>query len=297
MFQRNFNSLLAGWLLAILPVFAAGCARHQSPDYSTNVSDIERLTSAVGGESAAATTVEVADPTGYATLKGRFRLSAPVTLPPIAVTKDPNVCGNTAPNMAVVTGPDNSLQFVLVYLATKINDVSDEKWVHPSYAETANATVDFDQKKCIFLSHVFGMRSTQKLNVLNSDTVGHNTAIKAFGFDTIIPAGGSTVVDSVKEIKEPASTSCAIHPWMSAYIMATPHPFIAVTDNNGEFEIKNVPAGVNLEFKVWHEKVRYVKNATVGGAPTTWPKGSLKVKLENDQVLELDAVLDATKFQ
>ena len=84
---------------------------------------------------------------------------------------------------------------------------------------------------------------------------------------------------------------------MSAFIMATPHPYIAVTDNNGAFEIKNVPAGVDLEFKVWQEKVRYVKNATVGGAPTTWPKGVMKVKLENDQVLEIDAVLDATKFQ
>jgi hypothetical protein len=141
------------------------------------------------------------------------------------------------------------------------------------------------------------MRSTQKLNVLNSDTVGHNTAIKAFGFDTIIPAGGSSIVDSVKEIKEPAPTACAIHPWMSAFIMATPHPYIAVTDNNGQFEIKNVPAGVNLEFKVWHEKVRYVKNATVGGAPTTWSKGIMKVNLEDGQVKEIDAELDATKFQ
>jgi hypothetical protein len=296
MFQRNFNSLPAGWILAILPVFVVGCARHQSPDYTTNASDISRLTSAVGGASAEATTAEVANPTGWATVKGRFRLSASVSLPPIVVTKDPNVCGTTAPNMAVVTGPDNSLQYVLVYLATKLPSL-DEPWVHPSYADTATATVEFDQKKCVFLSHVFGMRSTQKLNVLNSDTVGHNTAIKAFGFDTIIPAGGSSIVGSVKEIKEPAPTACAIHPWMSAFIMATPLPYIAVTDNNGQFEIKNVPAGVDLEFKVWHEKVRYVKNATVGGSPTTWPKGSLKVKLENDQVKEIDAELDATKFQ
>jgi len=296
MFQRNFNSLLAGWLLAILPVFVAGCARHQSPDYTTNATDISRLTSAVGGASAEAATTEVANPTGWATVKGRFRLSAPVTLPPITVTKDPNICGNTSPNMAVVTGPDNSLQYVLVYLATKLPSL-DEPWIHPSYADSAAATVNFDQKKCLFLSHVFGMRSTQKLNVLNSDTVGHNTAIKAFGFDTIIPAGGSAIVGSVKEIKEPAPTACAIHPWMSAFIMATPHPYIAVTDNNGEFEIKNVPAGVDLEFRIWHEQVKYVPSATVNNAPVSWPKGRMKVKLENDQTLELDAVLDAAKFQ
>jgi hypothetical protein len=296
MFQRNFNSLVAGWLLAILPVLATGCARHQSPDYSTSAADITRLASAAGGASAAAVVEEVANPTGWATVKGKFSLSGPVTLPPIVVTKDPNVCGNTSPNMSVVLGPGNSLQFVLIYLDTKLPTL-DDPWVHPSYAETATATVDFDQKQCIFLSHVFGMRSTQKLKVLNSDTVGHNTAIKAFGFDTIIPAGSSSMVDSVKAIKEPAPTACAIHPWMSAFIMATPHPYIAVTDENGEFEIKNVPAGVDLQFKIWQEKVRYVKSATVGGAPTTWPKGTMKVKLENDQVLEVDAVLDAASFQ
>lgn len=274
----------------------AGCARPQSPDYQTSAVDIKLISSAVGGSSAAAETAEVADPTGWGTIKGKFRLSGPVTLPPIAVTKDAPVCGNTAPNMAVVLGPDNALQFVLIYLATAL-PAQEEPWIHSSYADSATATVEFDQKKCIFLSHVFGMRSTQKLKVLNSDTVGHNTAIKAFGFDTIVPAGGSSIVDSVKPIKEPAATSCAIHPWMSAYIMATPHPYIAVTDEKGEFEIKNVPAGVDLEFKVWQEKVRYVKNATVGGSPTTWPKGVMKVKLENDQVLEIDAVLDAAKFQ
>ena len=265
-------------LLLTAASLLAGCARHQSPDYQTSASDIDRLSSAVGGASAEAVVKEVANPTGWATIKGKFRLSAPVTLPAITVTKDAQVCGTTAPNLAVVVGPDNALQYVLIYLATPIPS-QEEPWVHSSYADSAAATVDFDQKKCIFLSHVFGMRSTQKLNVLNSDTVGHNTAIKAFGFDTIIPAGGASMVDSVKPLKEPAPTSCAIHPWMSAFIMATPHPYIAVTDNNGQFEIKNVPAGVDLEFKVWQEKVRYVKNATVGGAPTTWPKGFMKVKL------------------
>jgi len=289
---RDRSIFLLLLAIALLP----GCARHQSPDYTTSASDIDRLAGAVGGASAVVETKEIADPTGWATIKGKFTLSGPVTLPPIAVTKDPGICGTTAPNMAVVTGPGNSLQYVLVYLATKLPSL-EEPWVHSSYADSATATVNFDQKKCIFLSHVLGMRSTQKLNVLNSDTVGHNTAIKAFGFDTIIAAGGSSLVESVKEIKEPAPTACAIHPWMSAYIMATPHPYIAVTDNNGEFEIKNVPAGVDLEFAIWHEQVKNVRGATVKGAPVTFPKGRWKIKLENDETRELDAVLDAAKFQ
>lgn len=283
-------------LLLLTAALLTGCPRYQPPGYSARVDDIKLISSAVGGASAEATAQEIADPTGWATLRGKFTMSGPVSLPPITVTKDANVCGATAPNPAVQLGPNNEVQFVLVYLSTKLPSL-DAPWVHPDYAATAADTVEFDQKKCIFLSHVFGMRSTQKLKVLNSDTVGHNTSIKAFGFDTIIAAGSSSIVDSVKELKEPGATSCAIHPWMSAYIMATPHPYIAVTNDKGEFEIKNVPAGVDLEFAIWQEQSKYVRAAVVNGTNTTLPKGRWKVKFENDETKELNVVLDATKFQ
>jgi hypothetical protein len=281
-------------LLAIT-LLLTGCPRQQPPEYQTRAGDIERISGAVGGASAEAAVKEVANPTGWATLRGKFTMSGPVALPPISVTKDQQICGNTAPNPAVQLGPNNEVQFVLIYI-DKLPALEDP-WVHPDYTATANDEVEFDQKKCIVLSHVLGMRSTQKLKVLNSDTVGHNTSIKAFGFDTIIAAGSSSIVDSVKAIKEPAGTSCAIHPWMSAYIMATPHPYIAVTDEKGEFEIKNIPAGVDLEFRIWQEQVKYVPGGTVGGAPVTWPKGRMKAKFENDETRVMEVVLDAAKFQ
>jgi hypothetical protein len=284
-------------VLLISLVAVVGCARPQPADYRASASDVDKLRAAMGGAAAAsAGPKELANPTGWATLKGRFRLSGPVSLAPIVVTKDQGVCGNTAPNQSLILGPDNAVQYVLIYLNTKLPALG-APWVHPDYAATANDTVEFDQKKCIFLSHVFPMRSTQKLNVVNSDVVGHNTNIKAFGYDTIIPAGSSNNGAAVKALSEPAPTSCAIHPWMAAYIMATPHPYIAVTDNNGEFEIKNVPAGVELEFRFWHEQTKYITNATDGGKPVTWPKGRKKLTLQNDAVETIDAVLDADKFK
>ena len=36
---------------------------------------------------------------------------------------------------------------------------------------------------------------------------------------------------------------CDVHPWMFAYIGVVDHPYFAVTDKDGNFTIKNVPAG------------------------------------------------------
>lgn len=199
-------------------------------------------------------------------------------------------------DLSAVIDANGNLKNVLVFLSSKIPAENQDKWIHVDYAATANSEVKFDQKQCIFLSHVLPMRSTQKLVVLNSDPIGHNTKIDAFNSNAIISPNSNDDKAGVKALKEPAPVSCSIHPWMAAYIMATPHPYIAVTDDQGNFELKNVPAGVDLEFKLWHERLKFIGGGTLDGANATWPKGRLKLKLENDQQKKLEVVLDSSKF-
>ncbi|MGI0014649.1 MAG: carboxypeptidase regulatory-like domain-containing protein, partial [Nitrososphaera sp.] len=47
---------------------------------------------------------------------------------------------------------------------------------------------------------------------------------------------------------------CEVHPWMSAYIVVTAHPYHAVTDVYGDYEIGDVPPG-RYRLKVWHERL------------------------------------------
>jgi hypothetical protein len=51
----------------------------------------------------------------------------------------------------------------------------------------------------------------------------------------------------------PVKIKCEVHPWMSAYVGVFDHPFFAVTADDGNFEIKDLPPG---EYTVvaWHEK-------------------------------------------
>ena len=53
---------------------------------------------------------------------------------------------------------------------------------------------------------------------------------------------------------------CNVHPWMSAYLHVMPHPFFAVTQNEGTVEITGVPAG-DHKVKVWHEFDKFTPDA------------------------------------
>ena len=46
---------------------------------------------------------------------------------------------------------------------------------------------------------------------------------------------------------------CDVHPWMFAYCTVVDHPYFAVTDKDGKFTIKNVPAG-KYAVEVAHRK-------------------------------------------
>jgi hypothetical protein len=48
------------------------------------------------------------------------------------------------------------------------------------------------------------------------------------------------------------------HPWMRAVLLVVDHPFAAVTDESGAFEIADLPAGKN-SFRVWHERAGFLE--------------------------------------
>ncbi len=306
MLSMKTNCLL---LSATAALALGGCARElPPPSAAASVAKIDSVRSALeagvsGGGSAEA--VVVADPTGWATLTGKFSIkgAAPpnVALP---VTKDTEVCapgGKQVLDEVVKVGPDGVLANVLVYISSDIPD-GNPAWIHESYEATRDAEIIFDQKNCIFLTRVGTMWNTQTLKILNSDPVGHNTNLAskrgANSQDVLIPANGSASYSPGKSgSPAPFPVSCAIHPWMKAQMMVCEHPYFAVTDESGAFTIPNVPAGVELEFRVWHEKAGYIQEVTVGGATEKWSKGRFKKNLADGETAMIDVAINAGVFQ
>src|SRR5437667_195183 len=70
------------------------------------------------------------------------------------------------------------------------------KWEHPDYAAAKKENVIFDQKSCVFVTHMLALRSSQVVILKNSDPVGHNANIvakgKALGGNALIPSGGDS---------------------------------------------------------------------------------------------------------
>jgi hypothetical protein len=289
-------------------LITAGCARDTAPALAYNRSNAEEIRRLMqqgakkAGEGAPA--ASTAEPDGWSHLTGRFILNgSPPPRAPVNVTKDPEVCappGQQVLTESVVIGPGNGIKNVLIYLVTPVPS-DNPKWVHESYAAARNAEVLFDQKNCVFLSHVGVMWVTQRLKVLNSDPVGHNTNLdskrgaKAENF--LVPAHGSAPYEPGRSSPAPFPVSCSIHPWMSAWMMVCDSPYFAVTADDGSFAIRNVPSGVPLEFRVWQESAGYVQQVTVNGQAQKWSRGRFPLSLAKDEERKMEVTLDAGVFR
>jgi len=299
-------SKLACAALAVM-LAAGGCARDQQPPVRVKVSNVNALRTAFGSAAdTAAAPVALAEPTGWATITGKFTIDgAAPPRDPLTIDKDISVCApggkQVLSETVVVDSATGGIKDIVIYLVTPAKfPVGDPKWEHPVYAAAGGTMPEFDQKDCIFLSHMFVMRSNQQLKVLNSDPVGHNTKIegggKAAPSNDSIPASGYSLYTPGGQSTDPMSVACSIHPWMSANLLVRDSPYFTVTKADGSFEIKNVPAGVELEFKVWQERAKAISGVTVNGKQEPWPKGRMKIKLQPDQPLTLDVKVPAAAF-
>ena len=197
------------------------------------------------------------------------------------------MCGkHSLSNESLLVSKDGGLANVVLFAQNKNIDV------HPDYAASADKPVLLDNLECHFVPHVLAVRTTQPLQIKNSDAVGHNTNI-AFAtnapFNGIVSSGTTAVQKLTSAEPSPATVVCNIHPWMKGYVVVQSSPYMAVSQKDGTFEIKNVPAGIPLEFQAWHESSSGPSGALQSDrSDLKWqPNGRFTVTLEPDQTLDL----------
>ena len=160
---------------------------------------------------------------------------------------------------AVVNG-NGTLEWVLVYVKE-----APGKFPPPAQAVT------LDQRGCQYRPHVFGIQAGQDLKIINSDGTLHNIhALPKINAEFNIgqPFPKMETIRKFEKPEMPVKFKCDVHKWMGAYAGVFSHPFFATTNDQGTFEIKNLPPGT-YTIEAWHEKYgTQTQNVTVAGSET-----------------------------
>lgn len=127
-----------------------------------------------------------------------------------------------------------------------------------------------DQKGLMFVPHIVVVQQGTTVDFLNSDNVAHNVFWTAVGPDK---KAGHNLGTWPKGEKRPFTFNkpgaipllCNVHPDMAGYLIVSPTPYFAETDDSGSYKIKDVPDG-SYTLVVWHEGAKaQSKPVTVAG--------------------------------
>ncbi|MCK5286541.1 MAG: carboxypeptidase regulatory-like domain-containing protein [Thermodesulfovibrionia bacterium] len=202
---------------------------------------------------------EVVDVTNGGTIKGKIKTTKKVKDPliPIKISPDEkpedaekirNTCGESQQTLMYLISPDMGVKNALVIVeGVKKGKAAPKK------------DLTLDNNKCRF-EPIVGISYLKSQYVIkNSDPLLHNTSL-----GKIIREGVRRTVYNLalpfkdQVIKKPnrvaglINVKCDAHPWMRAYVYSSRHPYVAITDANGNFEIKDLLPG-KYKVRFWHE--------------------------------------------
>jgi plastocyanin len=147
----------------------------------------------------------------------------------------------------LVVNPNGTLKWALVTIRGSVPG---------TYPPPAQPVV-VDQVGCVFTPHVVGAMVGQEVEFRNSDPVSHNirgTPVRNLIFNNLF-ASKVSINNKFDKPEIGIPLKCDIHFWMSAYVHVMPHPFFAITGDEGSFVISGVPPG-SYTLVSWHESFK-----------------------------------------
>ena len=191
-------------------------------------------------------TISSANP-GSGSVNGRVTLDGTPTKPRmIDMSTEPSCAKQHAKPVAaenVVTGPDSALENVVVFLSAGAPD-------EPPPTEPAVLT----QKGCRYSPHILAFQVNQDFEIVNEDQTSHNIHPLPSSnreWNKLQPPGAAPIEDKYAR-PEFIPIKCNIHPWMKGTLAVMKNSHFAITADDGEFKLPNLPPG-SYTITAWHE--------------------------------------------
>jgi hypothetical protein len=120
-----------------------------------------------------------------------------------------------------------------------------------------------NQKTCRYEPHVLLVPDKGTLQLKSSDPVLHTVHMTgASDYNLPFPFANQTVSRTMNREGTVELRCNAGHIWMNAEMLVVRHPYYAITDEDGNFKLTNVPPG-EYEIEAWHEGWKVTGQGTV----------------------------------
>jgi plastocyanin len=191
------------------------------------------------------------DTAATGTIEGAVRFEGSPPAPrTIDVGSDPTCAAAHRGELVVsdVRVVDGRLADAFVYIA---HGLEDRVYAVP------DTPIVLDQRGCWYDPRVAGVQVGQPILFRSSDDTLHNVhgeprQSPRWNFGLPRPGAERTMTLAGPEIM--VAVRCDVHPWMRLDLGVLPHPYFAVTRDDGRFRFDNVPSGT-YTLAVWHPKL------------------------------------------
>jgi hypothetical protein len=206
------------------------------------------------GLSAAQSTYQVIAFDDGGTIRGSVKWQGTVPrLAPLPLNKEPQICDSQGQKVRdlerLLIGPNEGIANTVVFL----RNVSRGKKI-----ELPAPRRHLNQKSCRYEPHILLVPLQETLTVKNSDPTLHTVHMSGSSdYNLPFTAAGQEITRPMNREGVVSLRCNAGHVWMNAEMIVAPHPYYAVTDEQGNFELSNVPPG-DYEIVAWHEGWRVV---------------------------------------
>jgi plastocyanin len=218
-------------------------------------------------------------------LKIRFEYEGPAFEPaPIDVRRGVAFCANqNLIDETLIVNPKNKgIKNVVVYVYTGRGGAK----IPP--VEPSSDTRALAYQNCRFAPHILTMQAGDTLKIINRDPVGHNANLNFLRNGTsgrMIPRNNAEEISLDEAEPAPIPVECNIHPWMKAYVVILDHPYVGVSNDDGDLVIEGLPEE-NLTFRVWVEAASgALTSVRINGVEQHWSRNRFEYPIkagEND---------------